>query len=55
MKVARGESERVSLEMTEAVPVQYVETDQEIEIGVKTVKNVKMLKKSLLVGSIMKN
>ena len=55
MLAAAGRGERVSLAMAEAVPEQYEETEEEAEIGTKTVKNMKMLKKSMMVGSIMKN
>ena len=41
--------------MEEAVPVQYEETEEEADIGTKTVKNMNMLKKSLMVGAMLKN
>ena len=55
MEVVAGQRERVSLAMEEAVPAQYEETEEEADIGTKTVKNMNMLKKSIMVGAMLTN
>ena len=55
MKIAKGEMEREVLEMTEAVPKQYEESEEEKMMGTKTAQNMKMLKKTLMVGTLIKN
>ena len=55
MRVAKGECEREALDMNDAVPGQYEETEDEKAMGTKTFQNMKILKKTLLVGGIMKN
>ena len=55
MEAAEGRGERADLAMELAVPEQYEETEEEADIGTKTVKNMKVLKKSLMVGSMLKN
>ena len=54
MMVNEGKAERSVLELTEAVPHLYEETEDEKELGGKTVENMKTLKKKVMVGSIMK-
>ena len=55
MKIAKGEMEIEVLEMTEAVPKQYEESEEEKMMGTKTAQNMKMLKKTLMVGTLIKN
>ena len=55
MEAVAGSRERVGLAMEEAVPAQYEETEEEANIGTKTVKNMKMLKKSMMVGAMLKH
>ena len=55
MEAVAGNRERAGLAMEEAVPAQYEETEEEADIGTKTVKNMKMLKKSMMVGAMLKN
>ena len=55
MKVLNGELDREAVDMNDAVPGQYEETEEEKAMGTKTFQNMKMLKKTLLVGGIMKN
>ena len=55
MEAVAGSRERAGLDMEEAVPAQYEETEEEAVIGTKTVKNMKMLKKSMMVGAMLKN
>merc|ERR1711988_884212 len=45
MLVRAGECERQAIELEMAVPYQYEETEEEREMGIKTVENVKSLKK----------
>ena len=55
MEALEGSRERTVLTMEEAVPEQYEETEEEADIGTKTVKNMNTLKKSLMVGAMLKN
>ena len=54
MMVSEGKAERSVLDLEEAVPHQYEETEDEREMGGKTVQNMKSLKKKVMVGSIIK-
>ena len=53
MMVTAGKAERLVLDLIEAVPNQYEETEEEREMGGKTVQNMKTLKKKVMVGAIM--
>lgn len=55
MAVAGGGAPRADLGYAEAVPPQYIETEEEADIGNKTVHNMKMLKKSMMVGMKLTN
>ena len=54
MMVTEGKAEREVLDLEEAVPHQYEETEDEREMDGKTVQNMKTLKKKVMVGNIMK-
>ena len=53
MMVTAGKAERLVLDIIEAVPNQYEETEEEREMGGKTVQNMKTFKKKVMVGAIM--
>ena len=53
MMVTAGKAERLVLDLIEAVPNQYEETEEEREMGGKTVQNMKTFKKKVMVGAIM--
>ena len=55
MLVRSGECERQAIELERAVPYQYEETEEEKEMGIKTVENVKCLKKKVMVASLLNN
>ena len=55
MAAAGGGAPRADLGYAEAVPPQYIETEEEADIGNKTVHNMKMLKKSMMVGMKLTN
>ena len=55
MLVRSGECERRPIELEGAVPYQYEQTEEEKEMGIKTVENVKSLKKKVMVASLLNN
>ena len=55
MLVRAGECERQAIELEMAVPYQYEETEEEREMGIKTVENVKSLKKKVMVATLLNN
>ena len=55
MLIKKGEAEREAIEIETAVPDQYEETEEEKEMGIKTVENVKSMKKKVMVATLLNN